>query len=33
MSNADTLRRVFALMDEQHDPAVRELLGLGSAPS
>ena len=26
MSNADTPRHVFALMDEQDDPAVRELL-------
>ena len=29
MSNADTLRRIFALMDEQNDPAVRELLASG----
>jgi predicted ester cyclase len=29
MSNADTLRRIFALMDEQNDPAVRELLACG----
>ena len=26
MSNADTLRRVFSLMDEQDDAAIRELL-------
>ena len=26
MSNADTLRRVFSLMDERNDTAVRELL-------
>jgi predicted ester cyclase len=26
MSNADTLRRVFSLMDEKNDAAVRELL-------
>jgi predicted ester cyclase len=26
MSNADTLRRLFSLMDEQNGPAIRELL-------
>lgn len=26
MSNADTLRQVFSLMDEKNDPALRELL-------
>jgi predicted ester cyclase len=26
MSNADTLRRVFSLMDEKNHPAIRELL-------
>ena len=29
MSNADTLRRVFALMDEHGDSALRELLAPG----
>jgi predicted ester cyclase len=29
MSNADTLRRLFALMDEKDIPAIRELLAPG----
>jgi predicted ester cyclase len=29
MSNADTLRRLFALMDERDIPAIRELLAPG----
>jgi predicted ester cyclase len=29
MSNADTLRRVFSLMDEHNDSAIRELLAPG----
>ena len=29
MSNADTLRHVFSLMDEKNVPAIRELLAPG----
>ena len=38
MSNADTLRRVFSLMDEKNGPAIRELIApefsavMGSSP-